>query len=187
MDYFITVSIRIDPEFNQNTVMNITVTRLHQYLIANRGSTIGISFPEYNLNPRTLGNQLRLHGKKTDLQNLIDDGWLKRMQDYIFYEEIEKIPPNCSYINVRRIQAKSNPERLARRYARRHNISITDALIRYKDFKTNLLKYPFLTLNSQSTSQQFNLFIQQSKPHKENADGDFNKFGLSKVASLPWF
>jgi len=50
-----------------------------------------------------------------------------------------------------------------------------------------LLKEPFIRLKSTSTNQRYLLFIQQGKVVEEPITGDFNTYGLSKNATVPWF
>src|SRR5699024_35534 len=126
-------------------------------------------------------------GSLMDLEQLAHSRCLKVMSDYVQYGAVEVRPDTDKYVNVRRVQVKSNPHRLARRYAKRHGVSFEEAFGKYKTLSGERLKYPFFRLNSQSTGQQFYLFIRQSAPHSNEMLGDFNSFGLSRTASLPCF
>jgi|SRR5690625_3934476 len=187
MDYYLDLVILPDAELSQNTIMNVIGTRLHQFLVLEKGVKIGSSFPGYSLKPRTLGPVIRLHGIEGDLEKIVASRWLNVLRDYVRFDLIEKKPNDCQYIDVRRVQAKSSIHRLARRYSRRHGVNIIEALERYKNIEEERLKYPFLNLNSKSTGQRYNLFIKQSTPHSQKKEGEFNSFGLSSTASLPWF
>lgn len=187
MDYYLDVKILPDAEFGQNHFMNVLGSRLHLFLVANKELNIGMSFPGYSLVPKTLGDVLRLHGSLMDLEQLAGSQCLKGMSDYVEYGDVADCPATDKYVDVRRVQAKSSPHRLARRYAKRHGVSFAEALEKYKKLSSERLKYPFFSLNSQSTGQHFYLFIRQSAPHSNETSGGFNSFGLSKTASLPWF
>ena len=48
------------------------------------------------------------------------------------------------------------------------------------------LALPYLRIKSSSSDQQFLLFIQQ-RPEVHQQTGDFNSYGLSSTATIPWF
>lgn len=187
MDHYCDIQLRPDPDFVPAVLMNALCSKLHRALVAQPSLQLGISFPDYSLTPRTLGNCLRLHGLHTELTALHQSHWLSGMQDHVLLGAIQAVPTDAQQIAVRRVQAKSSPERLAKRYAQRHNISESEALVLYQSVKPKKLKLPFLTLNSQSTGQRFTLFIQQSKPQSQSVAGTFNRYGLSTSATVPWF
>lgn len=187
MEHYFNVTIRPDPDFTHNTVLNAVFYRLHCELVENKQLTVGVSFPEYCVSPRTLGKVLRLHGTQVALETLNSTDWLKGFCDYTTCTDIQAIPADCQYIAVRRVQSKSSPERLARRYARRKDIDESEALLLYKEAEPKHLKYPFLSLASQSTGQRFKLFVRQDKHVTEKKDGGFNRYGISATATLPWF
>lgn len=187
MDYYLDIEILPDAEFSHNTILNILGLKLHQFLVERKELEIGVSFPNYSLKPRTLGNRLRLHGNQQSLEQVLKSDWLSLLRDHIKLSSVAQRPLDCGYVDVRRVQAKSSTYRLAKRYARRHAVSLEEALELYKDKKDEKLNYPFLSLVSKTTGQRFNLFIKQSAPHKEFKEGEFNRYGISKTASLPWF
>jgi len=187
MDYYLDLEILPNAEMGKNIVMNVIGSRLHQFLVVEKGVELGTSFPDYSKNPRTLGKRMRLHGTSQSLDRVAQSEWLELLGDYVHVKDVQQKPKSCKYVDVRRVQAKSSVLRLARRYARRHGVSLDEALALYKNVSDKKLSYPFLSLNSNSTGQRFNLFIKQSQPHSIARAGKFNSFGLSKTASLPWF
>lgn len=186
MNYYLDIQLLPDPEFASSILMNAVYGKLHRYLAEHKTAQIGVSFPKYSLKPRSLGQSLRLHGSQTDLQALVNSGWLGSMQSYSQVHSVQSIPSTTTFCQVRRVQAKSNIERLARRYAKRHSVSLEQALEQYAKADVSLLELPFINLNSQSTGQRFSLFIQQAK-QAQPAQGQFNAYGLSSTANLPWF
>ena len=187
MDYYWDLTLLPDPDFSPALLMSALYNKLHRALVEHAQLNIGISFPEHSLSPRSLGNCLRLHGTKADLESLQHSQWLSGMRDHLQLKEILAIPDQVQNIQVRRVQAKSSPERLAKRYAKRHNIAESEALTIYQQLQPKKLRQPFVTLNSQSTKQRFSLFIQQEKPQLTAVNGDFNRYGLSTTATVPWF
>jgi len=187
MDYFCDVTLKPDPDFVPAVLLNALFSKLHRALALQPNLSVGVSFPQYSLKPMTLGSKLRLHGTRSDLDSLFQQDWLTGMKDYIDCSEVAAIPQQHQHIRVRRVQAKSNPERLARRYAKRHGIDLDDARQKYQRMKPVKLHFPFLSLNSQSTGQRFTLFINQENILQYALPGEFNRYGLSQDATVPWF
>ncbi|GLR63784.1 type I-F CRISPR-associated endoribonuclease Cas6/Csy4 [Marinospirillum insulare] len=187
MDYYLDIQLQPDPDFVPAMLMNALFSKLHRALVEHPQLTVALSFPEYSLSPRGLGNCLRLHGKQHELESLQTTTWLKGMHDHVFCKEIQAIPSNTKHILVKRVQAKSSVERLVRRYAKRKNISEKEALSYYEKTQPKKLRLPFVNLNSQSSKQKFSLFIKQSKPQEKPQVGEFNRYGLSQAATVPWF
>ena len=88
---------------------------------------------------------------------------------------------------LRRVQPKGSPQRLARRYAKRHGVSEAEALALYAEMKEDLLRLPFLKLRSSSTGQIFSLFVDRGPAQKQPTAGSFNSYGFSEDATVPWF
>jgi CRISPR-associated endonuclease Csy4 len=88
---------------------------------------------------------------------------------------------------VRRVQAKSNPERLRRRLAKRKNITLEQARELIPENAAQKLNLPFVTLQSASTGKLFRLFIEHMPVQPESQNGDFSFYGLSSTATVPWF
>lgn len=187
MNHYIDIHLQPDPDFVPSMLMNALFSKLHRALVDNPTLAIAVSFPEYSLSPLGLGNHLRLHGQQQSLANLQNTQWLAGMRDHVAYKDVQAVPNNAQHIFVRRVQAKSNTERLARRYAKRKGISESEARIHYQAMQPEKLRLPFITLNSQSSGQRFSLFIQQSKPQENPQAGEFNRYGLSQTATIPWF
>lgn len=93
--------------------------------------------------------------------------------------------PNTEvFVNFNRKQFKTNPERLARRRAKRHNESFEQVLAHYKSM--NEPEYiPFIQAKSLSSNTCFPLFIEKNVI--QMVQGEFNCYGLSKTATVPWF
>ncbi|MGV2442369.1 type I-F CRISPR-associated endoribonuclease Cas6/Csy4, partial [Bacillus atrophaeus ATCC 9372] len=83
--------------------------------------------------------------------------------------------------------AQSSPERLRRRFAKRHQLSEAEARERIPDSAAQMLKLPYLQLRSHSTGQHFRLFLQLGAAQEHPIAGTFNSYGLSQSATLPWF
>ena len=187
MDYYQEIKLLPDPEFTSPVLMNALYGKLHRALAGLGNRNIGVSFPGWQQERPTLGDRLRLHGHAADLQRLMKTGCLTGMHDHIITTDMAKIPVTAQYCIVRRVQAKSNPERLRRRLARRKGISIEEARQMIPDNVAKHLSLPFVTIRSQSTGQIFRLFIEHDLPQLLPAPGEFNYYGLSSTATVPWF
>lgn len=186
MQHYVDIAVRPDPEFATPTLLNTLFGRLHLALATLSATDIGVSFPAASTKPRTMGDRLRLHGTGEHLAELMKNHWWGSLDDYLDIEGIAQVPVTNRHIVVRRVQVKSSPERLRRRLARRKGIGLDEARKLIPDQAAKTLDLPFLQLESASTGQGFKLFIQQ-EPCDQPNKGEFNAFGLSKDATVPWF
>ncbi|NEX23062.1 type I-F CRISPR-associated endoribonuclease Cas6/Csy4 [Thiorhodococcus mannitoliphagus] len=183
---YIDIHLRPDPEFPAYQLMAALYAKLHRVLAQVQSNTIGVSFPGYRESPPTLGNRLRLLGPEADLSRLMEHPWLKGMRDHTEVARIAQVPVNAEHRSLRRVQAKSSPERLRRRQMRRHGLTEQQARERVPDLAAEMLQLPFVTLASVSTGQSFRLFLRLGPPTAAQA-GPFNTYGLSCTATTPWF
>jgi len=191
MDHYIEIKILPDPEFPASTLMNAMFNKLHKTLFDLQSNQIGVSFPDYG---KTLGDRLRLHGKKDSLTKLNETNWLGRMKDYCQQSPIQPIPDNVQYRTVFRHQdTRSNAKirRLLKRQEQGRRGS-KPALTKqdidaYENERVNAYqKGPYLDLNS-SKGQRYRRYILMGELLGKPNDGEFDKFGLSKIATIPWF
>lgn len=187
MDHYLEIRLLPDPEFTPTVLMNALFTKLHRALVELKSKTIGLSFPDVQQDKPALGGRLRLHGKMGDLQHLMTLNWLTGMRDHITTSGPNPVPENTDYRIVRRVQAKSNPERLRRRLMKRKGITEEEARITIPDSAAKRLKLPFVTIKSQSTEQVFRLFIDHHPIASEGLNGEFSCYGLSSSTAVPWF
>lgn len=187
MDHHVDIDVRPDPEFPPNQLMSVLYAKLHKALVAQGSTHIGVSFPGVNLQAPHLGTRLRLHGNLAVLSALLESDWLTGMRDHVALTPPMRVPDNTQHRAVRRVQVKSNPDRLRRRLMRRHDIDEQEALRRIPDELACFAHLPFVQLRSTSTSQSFRLFIMHDPILSSATPGDFNAYGLSQSATIPWF
>ena len=186
VDHYLDIHLLPDPEFAPTQLINALFAKLHRALVQLQSTNIGISFPDQRKGQAGLGNRLRLHGTAGALQQLMTQPWLSGMRDHTQIGSPAAVPSSATAIVVRRVQAKSSPERLRRRQMKRKGWTTEQARDAIPDSAAETLKLPFLTLRSQSTGQTFRLFIDQH-PVENARPGTFNTYGLSTTASLPTF
>lgn len=187
MDSYIELQLLPDPEFPVNSLMNALFAKLHRGLVSSGEGRVGISFPEVEQKGVGLGSRLRLHGTAADLERLMSANWLQGMRDHLSCSPARTIPACSSYRVVRRVQAKSSPERERRRLVARKGISPEAAMQVIPDSAAETLRLPYLQISSQSTKQQFRLFVEHLPLQIKPAQGTFSAYGLSAVATVPWF
>lgn len=186
MDSYLDIKLLPDPEMPATVLMNSLFAKLHRYLVQHSDLKVGISFPQYQPGRNgSLGSSLRLHAPERQLAQVLDTKWLGGLAGYLHIGPASKITGAQKLVSVRRIQTKSNPERLARRYKARHQATDDDVRERYAGAKPKQLDLPFVKLSSASTGQEFRLFIDQQECD-ELIDGEFNRYGMSTTATLPW-
>lgn len=187
MDSYIELQLLPDPEFATNVLMNALFAKLHRGLVSSGEGRIGISFPDVEQKGVGLGARLRLHGTAADLERLMSANWQQGMRDHLSCSTVSSVPAVSDYRIVRRVQAKSSPERERRRLIARKGISADVAIQAIPDSTAKMLRLPFLLLNSQSTHQQFRLFVEHLPVQKEAVRGTFSDYGLSSSTTVPWF
>lgn len=187
MDSYIELRLLPDPEFPADTLMNALFAKLHRGLVNNGEGQVGISFPDMDQKNCILGTRLRLHGSRSALERLMAADWRQAMYDHLSCSPIAPIPAHARFRCVRRVQVKSSPERARRRLIARKGITTAGAIQAIPDSAAKKLRLPYLLLTSQSTRQQFRLFVEHMPPQDNATAGAFNAYGLSSTATIPWF
>lgn len=184
MDHYVDIDVQPDPEFPAAQLMNALYAKLHRALVLNNNTRIGVSFPNFDKHP---GARMRLHGSAEMLQSLLVSDWLTGMRDHVTLTPPIRVPETSRYRVVRRVQVKSSADRLRRRLIRRHNVDETEARKRIPDEVARTTNLPFVQLRSTSTGQSFKLFIEHGPLQSQATEGNFNTYGLSQGATIPWF
>lgn len=187
MDHYIDLQVRPDPEFPISQLLSALAVKLHRALVGLKADDIGVSFPHHRAKDAGLGDILRLHSSQMRLQQLMQTHWLTGMADHVEISDILPVPATVQHRIVRRVQAQSNVERIRRRQMKRHSLTEEEARQRIPDAVEQRLDLPWLTLRSQSTGQNFRLFIEHLPCQQKTASGNFNTYGLSSTATVPWF
>lgn len=183
MDYYLQITVLPDPEFKATTLMSALFSKLHRALVSVGQGEIGISFPKADKSP---GEVLRLHGSEAALYRLMDENWLKGLRDYTEVSKVDSIPNQVQHIQVKRKRPKLTASRL-RRAVKRGAISEEQAEELLMEDNKEQIENPYFRLQSQSTNQNFPLFIEQSQPQEDSVSGSFNAYGISQTATVPWF
>ena len=183
MNHYIHIQIKPDAEMRENVLLNKIYAKLHKALFALKSTDIGISFPNYKIK---LGDVIRLHGGEARLAELQSTNWLGGLVGYCDVSEIQAIPTDVKHRAVSRIQANMTEAKL-RRLIKRGSINAEEA----KQYKAKMfsqgLDNPYLELESASNGNKHRRYIQFSELLETPINSEFDYFGLSKVATIPWF
>ncbi len=188
MNYYIEIALHFDQEIGLDFLWKKVFMQVHLALVENSKGTIGVSFPECGNDYFPLGNKLRLFASSyQELKTLDLNNWLEKLWGYIDVSEIKPVPDGIKrYAKFTRRQVKTGKERLARRYAKRHNVTFNEALKYYENMEKKMLSLPFIKLQSLSTKQEMKIFIEKlTLEHPQK--GSFNSYGLSSDATVPCF
>lgn len=184
MDHYIEIRILPDPEFSTITLMEALFAKLHRALGHSGQGRIGVSFPAVG---KTLGDRLRLHGSLDALTVLDAQPWRKGLGDNTEHSGILPLPEVVQYRRVRRVQLKSNVDRLRRRSVKKGWLTEEEAGLRIVAAAEQRSSLPFIRLKSLSSEQTFLLFIEHGPLCDHATEGMFSAYGLSPTATVPWF
>ena len=195
MSTYLEITLLPNAEISTNFLWSKVFQQIHLGLVEMQDEQkqvpIGISFPNYEISEKniSLGEKLRLFAdSESTLVQFNSKYWLSRLSDYVHCTSIRPVPEKniTGYASYQREQPQNNKERLARRYATRHQISYEQALKRYSSMKPKITAAPFIQLKSLSTNQPFRLWIK-----KMTVSGlmnrKFSTYGLSPRSSVPEF
>lgn len=160
---------------------------VHLCLVNLRTADVSVSFPRQDDRARSLGNCLRMMGPIHEVGAIAALPWHRIVRGPTTFSGVSAVPATRVFRGVRRVQAKSNVERLRRRYVARHGVAYEDARRMIQEDLRRTLDLPWLRLKSHSSGQEFRLFLRLDDSRPEFVAGHFNAYGLSSTATIPWF
>ncbi len=183
MNYYIDIQIQPDAEMRENVLLNKVYTKFHKALFTLQSNDIGVSFPEYRM---TLGRTLRIHATKNRLTQLQQLNWIGGLSGYCKVSAIQAIPDKVTYRTVSRIQTTMSSAKLQRLIKRG-----TIAESNIKQYKAKIftrgLDNAFLEIESTSNGYKHRRYIKFGELTETPTIGQFDSFGLSKEATIPYF
>ena len=185
--HYLDIRVLPDPETGPAQLLGALYDRLHLTLVQQALDNIGVSFPDYSLNPRAIGNRLRLHGGEQGLLQFLKTDWLKGMRDHVRFSEIAEVPADARHRTIQRRQYKTSAERLRRRRMKRKGETAEQARAAIPHTIERRPDLPYLHLHSRSTGQPFHLFVALGPLQEKQQAGSFNSHGLSASTTIPWF
>ena len=183
MNFFIDLKIKPDAEMRENLLFNKIYAKLHKALSTMQSNDIGVSFPKYRIK---LGDTIRIHGSQDRLNVLQGMAWLGGLSGYCDVSECLPVPNGVKHRVISRKQCNMTEAKL-RRLQKRGSIT-AEASKEYKaKMFTQGLDNPYLELESASNGHKHRRYIQFSELVDDQVKGEFDQFGLSKKATIPWF
>lgn len=188
MNFYIDIELFPKKELRENILLNQLYTEFHKRLYDLQSSAIGVSFPNYR---KKLGDIFRIHGSRESLETLQSVDWIKMYEKNYHVSSINPVPNNVKYRTVSRIQQNMSQSKLRRLLKRaeegKGGLSPEDI----KKYKIKMLQggldNPFVELISGSNGELHRRFIAFGDMQDNKVEGQFDTFGLSKEATVPWF
>lgn len=185
--HYVDLTVVPDAETGVAPLLGALFDRLHRALAHSQLENIGVSFPQYSVIPRNLGNTLRLHSGEADLQMFMSGDWLRGVRDHVRMTNIAAAPTDAPHRSVGRQQFKSNVERLRRRRMKRKGETAEQAALAIPESAAETPRLPYVHLRSLSTSQPFCMFITLGPLQADPILGCFNTYGFGQDSTIPWF
>lgn len=190
MQYYKEITLMPPVDIPLHVVFEKVFTNLHHAFVKVKtedNSVFAISFPAYTDN--TLGNCIRVFAGTEEAFKTLEK-YLKfdRLSDYLRITRVREVPKHTikGHSCYVRFQYDGSIHQKARRLAKRHDEISYDEAVKLIKRKVDLIKFPYVKTCSNSTSQQFRLFIQK-KCVEGPIEGTFNTYGLSLTGSVPEF
>jgi CRISPR-associated endonuclease Csy4 len=183
MDHYIDVFIKSNLEMRRNVLMNTIYTKLHKALHDLVSTSVGVSFPKYNI---TLGDILRIHGTKVVLKNVLNLMMIDSLNIFCEVSLIQSVPLNPKFRIVSRKQTNMSQSKMKRLLKR--GFMTEDDMSQYKEkMFSKGLNNPYFELVSESNGHRYRRYIEFGELFERPIPGAFDQFGLSKTATIPWF
>lgn len=202
MNHYFNITLLPDAELKVQVLMNAIFAKLHKLLCDKQSTAIGVSFPHYEMACKSgnserlpsnfpqryvsLGNVLRIHGEESALNDLQGLNWLGGMSGYCKVSEIAAVPASTKFRRISRKQTTMSQSKL-NRLIKRGSIP-EDEIKQYKaKMFTKGLDNPYVELASGSNGHKHRRYIEFGEILDSPVAGEFDQFGLSKIATVPWF
>ena len=183
MDFYLDIQVKPDAEMRENVLMNKVYTKFHKALSTLKSTEIGVSFPNYKV---MLGHVIRIHGTEAHLTELQATNWLGGLIGYCQVSKIQTIPNKTTYRTISRKQANMTEAKL-RRLIKRNLIPTEEIKIYKAKMFQQGMDNAYFELESSSNNHQYRRYLQFSPLSNQKTTGQFDAFGLSKKATIPWF
>lgn len=190
MKFYIELTLLPSAEIPLHFLWEKVYPQVHLAFVEMQGSDgkmgLGVSFPCYDLSKRQLGNTLRIFAvDRLELEKLDMGKWISRLTDYVHLTTIREVPERIDgYGCFKRVQTKSNTARMARRKAKRENISLEKAMAALAGRKEKVSKVPFIHMKSLGSGKRYPLLIGYGKMD-DACNGVFSTYGLSSLSTVP--
>ncbi|AFG36513.1 type I-F CRISPR-associated endoribonuclease Cas6/Csy4 [Spirochaeta africana] len=193
MNYYSEITLLPGADIGLYQLWSKVFTQVHLRLVEFQNPDgnvpIGVDWPEYKADIPSLGTKLRIFSSTRETLEQFDlNVVLLRFSDYVKVSGIRSVPQNISsYVAYERVQKKQNPDRIARRRARRSNLDYTEALRAVAEKNAPVITLPYVQLISLSTKRKYSLFLAKRLTEEPGGNISFNSFGINKHSTVPSF
>jgi len=188
MKHYIEMTLLPSADIELHFLWEKVYQQLHFALVESGKGEVAVSFPDYDYKRRYLGAKVRLlSSSKAVLESIRVEQWFSRLLDYVHIARIRPVPDVAEHRVFRRVQTKSSIERLARRYAKRNQLTEAEAQHFFKDKKEVCSSAPFIRMKSQSSGNCYRLMIASEASKQAQEEGQFSSYGLSSERTVPHF
>jgi CRISPR-associated endonuclease Csy4 len=192
MKHYIEITLIPDTKVGLFSLWSKVYPQLHLALVEIKNADslvpVGVSFADYHADDKhsLLGSKLRIFAVNVEtLEKLNLNQWFARLTDYVHISSIRAVPSDHGHVVVSRVHVPANAGSLARRYAKRHNMSLESAMEVYKNYTPKVPKHlAYIQLKSLSTTHDFTLCIMQSVCSTATS-GLYSTYGLSSTTTVP--
>ena len=184
MDFYFEISIQKETS-DPNRVLSGLVSALHKTLFDKQACDVGISFPE--LEQHSLGRKLRLHGTQLRLMPFQQGDWIDdNLLGEVEIKEVMLAPVDTLHRCFYRKQPTKSKAKL-RRALKRGYFNPDDAPHYRQKMAEEGFNSGFLMLKSSSNNQFHRRYVVMGALQEAPIKGEFDSFGLSRIATVPWF
>jgi len=203
MNCYIDLTLLPDEEVPIFFIRNKVYSKFHKTIFDLKACNIGISFPclkkakKNDQNKMNFGENIRIHSTQERLQQLQSLNWLGGLAGYCKVSGILPVPDKVEgHQTVFRVRQNMSVAKLQKKIERQKSKGYLktddDIKIYEKQYKAKLfatgLDNPYLELRSTSTGgNKYRLYIAFGELQNQSVEGEFNNFGLSKIATVPIF
>ncbi|WP_435343417.1 type I-F CRISPR-associated endoribonuclease Cas6/Csy4 [Enterobacter roggenkampii] len=180
------IEIRLLPDgedFTASELLSEVWGKLHIALVESKAH-VAVSFPQHSASQ--LGYVMRLHGDSDALTALNATKWIDGLLGYVNVTDERTAPESAKYAIVSRARFRNNAARLRRRAEKRGNLSAEELDRLFNVNNEQQPDVPAVELFSHTTQQYLVMFVRHRIVDKPQA-GEFNTYGLSATATVPYF
>lgn len=178
MDHYLEFSLRGTKKTPVPVLMSALLHQTHYALVKLNTNQLGVSFPTYGT---TLGDVLRVHGEAHLLKLFILN--FDKLDTGISVSDIRPVPNEAHQVRFYRIRPSKQNSKLQAGMKSGH---ITDPKLYVLKMCQEVISEPFFQSRSESTGQSYKRFVGR-KESDTAVIGEFDSFGMSKLATVPLF
>tara|TARA_R110000744_G_scaffold44106_1_gene98557 strand:+ start:90731 stop:91330 length:600 start_codon:yes stop_codon:yes gene_type:complete len=199
MKHYIDITLLPSDDIGVHFLWSKVMMQVHLALVEiqdeNKKVPVAVSFPQYKTKETHaqafIGHKLRLFSaEQADLERLDMHKWLSRLTDYVHIKQIADVPDVVlGYENFNRRQKSGSPDKHIRRRMKRHNETVEQANLYFKDYamKDEDKALPFIRMKSLESNNDFNMSILRKEVKQGANQVMFNTYGFNGSALLPKF